>query len=155
MACIARQLWGHLDLKAPDPEEVLHLAVGIAAGKRPKAAPIRLVATGLQNDAHHGGLLQVFHGVTRAAIEVGRHRSGIVSMAQRQIIGVGKGKVGAMGAASLGLRAALGAATAGGMVVPGALAMDEARGGLWSVFTHGSARFQGICASPATVRALN
>ncbi len=92
----------HLDQKAPVPQKVVHLTVGIAAGKGPKATPLQHVAAGGQDDAHHGDLLQVFPGVTLAAREVGRHRSGDVSMAQRQIIGRCIGMVGAMGAAPVG-----------------------------------------------------
>ena len=94
----------HLDQKAPVQQKVVHLTVVLAAGKGPKATPLGLVAAGRQDDAHHGDLLQVFPGVTLAAREIGRHRPGDVSMAQRQIIGRCIGMVGAMGAAPVGGR---------------------------------------------------
>jgi hypothetical protein len=73
----------HLDQKAPVPQDVVHLAVGVAAGG--------------QNDAQHRDLLQVFPGMTGAAREVGRRRSGDVSMLERQGIGGGVGMVATLG----------------------------------------------------------
>jgi hypothetical protein len=55
-----QQAGRHLDQKTPVPQDVVHLAVGVAAGG--------------QNDAQHRDLLQVFPEMTGAAREVGRRR---------------------------------------------------------------------------------
>jgi hypothetical protein len=88
------------------PQDVVHLTVRVATRERPEVTPLWCITTGSQDDAHHGDLLQVFPGMAGAAREVGRHRSGDVSMLEREGSGGGMGMVAAMGPAPTGLRRA-------------------------------------------------
>jgi hypothetical protein len=125
----------HLDQKATVPQEVVHLTVGVAAGKGPEGPALRRITACGQDDAHHGDLLQVFPGMAGAAREVGGHRSGDVLMLQRQGIGGGMGMVAAMGPAPASPRYAGRAPGAGALVLPGAGPMAGGLGdfgaGVW------------------------
>jgi len=133
----------HLDQEAPIAQEVVHLAVGVAAGKGPEVAPLGHVAAGGQDDPHHGDLLQVFPGMAGAAREVGRHRSGDVPMLERQGIGRGVGMVAAVGPAAAPSSWSAMAPGSCGVLVIGARPMARGRGNWGAGVGHGSAFFFG------------
>ena len=63
---------GHLDQEVLVPEVVVHITVGVAAGKGTDVSAIRRVAACGLHDAEHGDLLQIFFRVANAARDVSR-----------------------------------------------------------------------------------